>query len=335
MSVAAATSGPAEDPHLGVARLALANYDLPTTTALWLVNLSENATYRADTADGRSFALRVHRAGYHSKVEIESELAWMTALRREGVVITPQPVAGQDGAFIQTVSPPGGGQAHHVVLTVWERGEEPGIHSDLIKPFTQLGQISALMHQHVRRWQRPAFFQRFTWDFDTCLGDVAPHWGRWRDGFGVTGEVERLLQRTVDVIGGRLAAYGKSPARFGLVHGDTRLANLLVDGEQIKVLDFDDCGFGWFMYDAATPVSFHEHEAKVPELTAAWTEGYRKVAPLAAADENEIATFIMLRRLLLVAWVSSHREAPLPQALGLGFTQSTLPLCEAYLSAHA
>ena len=44
----------------------------------------------------------------------------------------------------------------------------------------------------------------------------------------------------------------------------------------------------------------------MPELQAAWVEGYRAVAPLSAEDEAELPTFVMLRRLLLVAWIGSH-----------------------------
>ena len=43
-----------------------------------------------------------------------------------------------------------------------------------------------------------------------------------------------------------------------------RLANLLVDGRDVSVIDFDDCGFGWFMYDLGSSVSFIEHDPTVP-----------------------------------------------------------------------
>ena len=119
--------------------------------------------------------------------------------------------------------------------------------------------------------------------------------------------------------------------RFGLIHSDLRLANLLIDGSTVKVIDFDDCGFSWYMYDAATPVSFHEHQPHAPELIENWKTGYRRVLPLSTADEAEIPTFVMLRRILLVAWVASHIEAEYPKSLGAGFTDGTLPLCEDYL----
>lgn len=315
-----------------MANRALAAYPLPPGSTAALVNLSENATYRITAPDGRRWSLRVHREGYQSDQAIASELAWAIDLRRTGVAITPTPLPGTNGELIQHVSHPRLGGPRRVVLFDWETGIEPGIADDLTASFTTLGEIAARMHVHARQWRRPTWFTRHTWNFDTALGEAQPHWGRWRDGIGMDSETERLFQRTVNLIGQRLAAYGMGPDRFGLIHSDLRLANLLIDGETVKVIDFDDCGFSWYMYDAATPVSFYEHEPQVPELIEYWKAGYRKVLPLSHEDEAEIPTFVMLRRILLVAWVASHIEAEFPRSLGAGFTAGSLPLCEDYLS---
>jgi Ser/Thr protein kinase RdoA (MazF antagonist) len=114
-----------------------------------------------------------------------------------------------------------------------------------------------------------------------------------------------------------------------------RLANLLMDRATIKVIDFDDCGFSWFLYDCATTVSFFEDSPEVPELLDAWVRGYRRVGALSAEEEAEIETFVMLRRILLVAWIGSHSETELAQSMGVAYTQGTLPLCERYLSRFA
>jgi Ser/Thr protein kinase RdoA (MazF antagonist) len=222
-------------------------------------------------------------------------------------------------------------QPRNIVLFDWETGSEPGIGEDLLAPFEVLGEVTARMHLHARQWQRPAWFTRHTWDFETSLGDDKPHWGRWRDGMGVDAEREKLFGRTVELIGKRLANYGKGPERFGLLHCDLRLANLLIDGKAVKVIDFDDCGFGWYMYDAATPVSFYEHEAQVPALIDSWKTGYRRVIELSREDEAEIPTFVMLRRLLLVAWIGSHHETDLAKSMGHPYTEGTVGLCEGYL----
>ena len=93
----------------------------------------------------------------------------------------------------------------------------------------------------------------------------------------------------------------------------------------MKVIDFDDCGFGWYMYDAATPVSFYEHEPQVPDLIEAWKDGLPQGASIfPKADEAEIPTFVMLRRLLLVAWIGSHHETDFAKSMGLPYTEGTL-----------
>ena len=42
----------------------------------------------------------------------------------------------------------------------------------------------------------------------------------------------------------------------GLIHADFSLANLLIHKGDLRVIDFDDCGLGWFLYDAVTSVFF-------------------------------------------------------------------------------
>ncbi len=316
---------------LDLATRALENYALPPGLTVTLVNLSENATYCVRAPHGRSWALRIHRQGYHSRVAIASELAWLQDLRAQGVVETPVPVPGRDGQIIQVVGHPRLPDPRHIVLSIWESGVEPGIGEDLRRPFERLGEVTARMHLHARNWQRPTWFARPQWTFETALG-ARPHWGGWRDGLGVDDPTAALFGRTVDLIERRLAAYGAGNDRFGLIHCDLRLANLLIDGDTVKVIDFDDCGFSWYMYDAATPVSFHEHHPQVPDLIEAWKLGYRRVLDLAAADDAEIPTFLMLRRLLLVAWIGSHSDTELARSMGADFTAGSTALCDRYLS---
>ena len=311
---------------------ALARYGIEAEAPPALINLSENATYKVvERGSGRRFALRVHREGYHSRNAIASELAWSQALRRDGVVITPVPLPGSDAELIQSVGHPAMQRPRHVVLFGWEEGSEPSPSEHLTEKFGTLGEVAARMHRHSAGWRKPDGFERLTWDFETSLGE-RPHWGRWADGMGMDADKQALFGRAVALIGRRLARFGKGPERFGLIHCDMRLANLLVDGDTVKVIDFDDCGFSWRLYDAAAAVSYFEHELQVPELLSAWAAGYRRVLPLSAEEEAEMQTFVMLRRMLLVAWIGSHAETDLARSMGIAYTEGTAPLCEAYLT---
>ena len=308
------------------------SYDLPDDATVSLINWSENFTYRVDApASGGKWALRVHREDYHSRQGIACELAWMKALREDAGVPTPIAVAGKDGAAIQDVISAGVPRPRHCVLFDWLEGHEPDESGDLLAPFEELGEISARLHRHAKAWARPEPFERLIWNYDTMLGD-RPNWGPWQDGMGLDAEKLALFERFSAAMKRRLEAFGQGPERFGVVHADIRLANLLVDAQGTRVIDFDDCGLGWFMYDFGTAVSFIEDRPDVPDLADAWVRGYRRVAELSKEDEAEIPTFVMLRRLLLVAWIGSHSATELAQDMGVDYTEKTVALAEAYLS---
>jgi Ser/Thr protein kinase RdoA (MazF antagonist) len=311
-----------------LAAQALARYGLGGAAAT-LCNVSENHTYRVEH-DGRTYALRIHRPGYRTADQIASELDWVDALRDDGTIETPKAIAAPGGERVVDLG------THNVVMFDWLPGITPEPDGDdLVAGFTTLGAVSARMHAHARAWNPPPGFTRPTWDYAHCLGPRG-HWGAWQDGLGMGAEERRQLDRLDETIARRLNAYGQAHDRFGLVHADIRLANLLVDGDRVRVIDFDDCGFSWFMYDFATTVSFMEDHPRVPELREAWLAGYREVAPLDREDEQELETFVMLRRLLLVAWIGSHHTFATEAAeLGAGFTAGTCALAEGYLSTHA
>jgi Ser/Thr protein kinase RdoA (MazF antagonist) len=318
----------------GVVRAALGHYDFSSDATVSLVNVSENSTFCVDDPQtGRRAALRVSRPDYHSKAAIESELAWMEALREAGIVDPAVPIAARDGSLVTTVDVEAG-PPRQVVLFEWISGEEPSADGDLVPKFRLLGTIAAGMQLHAMSWRRPPWFTRYTVDYEVALGPNAL-WGRWQDSLGMGRDELRILARVDAEICRRLTAYGKRWERFGLAHSDLRLANLLIEGEHIRVIDFDDCGTTWYMYDFATAVSFIEDDPRVPELMAAWVDGYRDQRPLSAADVEILPTLVMFRRMLLVGWVGSHHAYAAEAAeLGAGYTAGTCDLADAYLSGR-
>src|SRR5690606_25990167 len=131
----------------------------------------------------------------------------------------------------------GGGAPRMVVLFEFITGTEPRP-DDLHDAFRYLGSVAARMHRHAREWQRPAWFERQIWDYEGALGPK-PNWGHWRQGFALSHQGVDVLEQADATMRARLARFGKDPARFGLIHSDLRLANLLVADGETKVLDFD------------------------------------------------------------------------------------------------
>ena len=176
-----------QDRTAELAHAALQRFGVGADATVALCNVSENHTYRVeDPTTGSRFALRVHRPGYRSAQEIESELMWIDALREEGVVDTPSVVAATDGERVVSASALGL-DPRNVVMFEWLDGAGPDLDDGpaATGQFEILGAISARMHEHVRRWARPSAFSRPRWDYDVhagaarALGRVA---GRARHG---------------------------------------------------------------------------------------------------------------------------------------------------------
>ncbi len=225
------------------------------------------------------------------------------------------------------------GVPRHVVHFEMVAGVEPDEATLTVEDFHTLGRITAVLHEHSHAWTRPPEFSRFSWDWEHSLGDQ-PRWGRWQDAEGVGGPEHDLLHRAEQLLLQRLTDYGSGPDQFGLVHADLRLANLLVDGSTITVIDFDDCGFGWFFYDFGTAVSFIEDDPALPQWQDSWVAGYRSHRPLAAADEDMLASFVLLRRLLLLAWMGTHSHSKESRTKAITYAAGSCALAERYLSSN-
>ncbi|MFO1201378.1 MAG: phosphotransferase [Tabrizicola sp.] len=301
-------------------RRALPAYGLAEDTPLTLLNRSENETWRAG-----DLVLRLHRQGYHTRPEIASELAWLTALQDLPGLKAVRPIPGTQG-FVTELD------GRFLVAFTPIEGQELQPGDDLSRRFAPLGEITARLHLHARQWTPPQGFTRKRWDVETILGPQ-PHWGHWRQAQGLDAPGESLLARATDALAARLTAYGTGPDTFGLIHADLRLANLMVNGDRLTAIDFDDCGFGWWAYDLASALSFIETDPRLPDLIAAWVEGYTSIAPLRPQDRAMIPSLIFLRRVLLTAWLSTRADSDTALSLGgPAYTQGTLDLAERYLT---
>lgn len=324
-----------EELEVCLARLAgnsLQFWGYGPSATIQLLSHSESAIYLVEETGRDKAVLRVNREGYNNANAIRCELAWLHALSRETEVTTPTAIPGVDGNYVQQGSDKQLHVPRDMVLFNFLKGMEPCADQDLLAPFESLGEVSALIHNHSQSWQRPENFERLVWSYENILGGSNALWGDWRAAPAMDASALEVLEQTADVIRVRLAGFGKPDHRWGLIHGDLRLANLLMFDGDTRVIDFDDCGQGWYMHDFATALSFIEDHPQKEALEQSWLRGYRRHRQLAAEDEAEIPTFIMLRRMQLLAWIGSHSQTDLAREQGPDFTRTSCDLAEEYLS---
>jgi Ser/Thr protein kinase RdoA (MazF antagonist) len=274
----------------------------------------ENAVFRVETTEG-PHALRVHRPGYHTAATILSELEWM-AMLDEGGLVVPRPARSTEGSYLVQLGE-AEGQARCFSLLSWLPGTpfgssaEPLLHAG--EKRTQLmhaiGGKLAKLHSLSDHWTPSRTFQRPAWDGAGLLGE-SPVWGRFWDAAWLTHTQRQWLSYVRSRCSAALMAYEKSGADFGLIHADLARENVLVNGDNVTFIDFDDSGTGYRMFDIATALIKNIHEPDFTTLSQALLKGYQRERRLRELDLQALPLAMVLRSLTYLGWVNDRMAEP-------------------------
>lgn len=302
-----------------------------------LVKMRENAVFKVVDSRGDVFAIRVHREGYHSDDALRSELQWIAALRESGVDV-PTVVAAEDGSLMVTASGPGVEGARRIDLFEWidgrplgtsERGIDEGLR-DVGDVYRKVGHLMASLHNHASEWTFPIGFQRRRWDLEGLVGEQ-PLWGRFWDLAALKPAERDLLVRARDRVRLELAALACSTQRddrFGLIHADFVPENLLLTNDgQVKLIDFDDSGYGWHMFDLATALYFIQENRSYAVAKQSLIEGYRAHRDLPDEWLDTLGVFMTARGFTYLGWahtrpLTEESLAILPHVIRLACIQA-------------
>jgi Ser/Thr protein kinase RdoA (MazF antagonist) len=296
-----------------LAEAALTAYELPTARLRLMVH-RYNTTFRVDADDGERYVLRIHRAGTPTVETVWSELKWLEAIRRDTGLEVPMPIAAK-GRDLLTVAEAREATAPHIcVLFRWLPGKR--VVRGLRRGHLELaGELMGRLENHGEEWKRPEGFVRGRVDYPVKLAQweedpLAVHVLAEIHALVAAGLSEGEAERVTGVLA-RVRAVeeklGRGADVFGLIHADLHCYNLLFGDGVVRGLDFDDCGFGYKLYDFAVMLNELLGRADYPELRAGLLAGYRRVRPLSAEHEGHIDAFIALRQVQDALWVLGQR----------------------------
>lgn len=306
-----------------VARQALNDYDV-ADAALVPLQYTLNATWGVRCA-GRCYALRVHAPRWHNTAAIRSELLWLDALDAAGFIV-PKPVQTLRRRLWTTAAAEGIPEARVCTLLTWVPGRfsrtrrTPAI-------VHAVGHLMARLHEHASRFRVPEGFVRPRWDhgglFDRGT-EMNAGWDR------LTRRQERLFTAVRERAGEVMARLGTHRSVFGLIHADLVFANVVFHRGEACPIDFDDCGFGYFLYDLAILLDRIEMRDDYPALRAVLLDGYREVRPLTEEHETDLDLFLLARWVFLGVCFLSRPEF---REYAPRFLKVVEPKIEGYLRA--
>lgn len=280
-----------------VAIAALPEFRLPEGV-LTFVSHEENTTFRHDSA-GRRHLVRVHRPHRHGRDAdparaIESEIAWMSAIRAETDIHVPRARPTRDGAMTAQVT--AGSETRVVSVLRWMNGR---IRENSPRPvhLARLGAAMAALHDHADSWTPPGDFTRIDWNHDTFFGDVMVY------GDLPAKQCWKLLpvglRRRFDDVSDRLRPIMSTDRDTGLIHADLHLGNALFDAGRVKLIDFDDCGTGPRLYDVAVALWELRDEPDYPRFRDALIAAYVQRRGI---DLTHLDDYIALRQVAFDLW---------------------------------
>ena len=275
-----------------------------------LASLSENVVYRVIDESGNNWALRIHRPGYHTLAELESEHEWTAALGAAGFIL-PDALATTGGDYYVPVTVSGGIRYAGVVRwlpgkVLYDREKEDGT-DRVMGVLRQLGETMAKLHNHSENWQPSEGFTRHRLDVDGFFGET-PFWGRYWDSPYLSPEAKSLLLASQAPVIRRLEALGEGPRVFGMIHADLHHGNVHMNGETLAIIDFDDAGFGWYLYDIAVGLFEYLSRDNFEDYRDSLLSGYAEHRPVPADVETLLPVFLFIRASAIIGWATARPE---------------------------
>jgi len=232
------------------------------------------------------------------------EMTWLAALSGEGGLPVPAPVPALDGKLMLSVATPGIPDGRIVSLMRWIDGH----------PFTRRmqsthakawGRMVGRLHAFAATWKPPQGFDRFVWDWEGLLGGrdmpcsvdelVASMPIHLREPFlSISRDAREVM-----------AGLGKTPEAFGLIHTDMYSGNILFKDGEVFPIDFEDCGFGYWLWDIAVPLEREPWTDGWYRMRDDFLAGYLPVHPLPDSQLKHLDLFLAMDYATSVLWAAA------------------------------
>lgn len=314
---------------LPLAQRTLARYPFVVREITHLATHS-NVMYRVVTESGEQMVLRVGTPHANPRSNIEAEVAWLAALNRDTRLDVVRPIPTASGVLIVDEFDDVLGKERSCVLFAWIPGQAMGAGSGTFG-YRLLGEMSARLQQHGKRWIPPANVDLRTWDevfyyeqeFDPVIISD-PEYGHLFDH-----SRRKVIGRAVD-LSGEVLEESYRTATPQVVHGDLHEWNVHLAGSRLYAFDFEDVMLALPAQDAAICLYSSRNEDRTDDVWNAYRKGFENIAPWPIADRSQLDGFHAARQIMLMNYAARTLRA----GEAADYIDQVMPWLERYVKRY-
>lgn len=288
-------------------------WNLTITEVSWL-GYTNNAVFKVDAEEGE-YVLRLHPPGRIDIPKLTSELQWLHVIRRNTNLIAPFPYETEiDGEkmLFATVYSDKLPSPNMVFCTLFEYVEGEAKTSDTLAEddMRRVGEYLGKLHT-AGQFTPPQGFVRPWLNWEGLFGENSPYNPR-ENAHIITEEQLSVFDKIADRVQQTMQDVGQGADAFGLVHADMLAKNILFHDGEPRALDFEYCGWGYFLYDL-TPLLWQLKSDRANDyqlLEDAMWAGYTSVKSQPERYRELLDVFIAGRQLASCRWLAVNLDHP-------------------------
>lgn len=261
---------------------------------------SENRVVQLCGEDGASYALRIRRLVGAYREQLASELIFLRDLRVGTGADIPVPVATRSGELLCLQQD--GADVYMCILFSWVAGTHVGGSELTVEHVGQMARAVARLHGFSLTYVPPPGFIRPTYDAAWFLGATS-----WRARADFIKLIEpaaaACLHRVSDALGVFLQSYPRTAATFGLIHYDLHAGNFLFHEGVANMIDFDECGWGYYLFDLAHILFEFMERPDYEELKRMAVSTYRAESGPVPVLDHDLNLFLGLQGVAYANWM--------------------------------
>ncbi len=291
----------------GIVKAALEQYAVDFEKAEFCCEAT-NVFYKAYGRDEQVYGLKICSEEANRLEDNLCEVFFLSQLKGNVDFLIPEVVLNKKGKAVTLAQNGGLGEQNRTILYKWVEGTEfEGRETKEL--FFTLGKILAKLHKAAKGFSIPESMNPKRWDRVFYFTDEKVVFAEepFRKRLGE--QNTELLLKAVIFADKKLSESIKDQKCL-LLHGDINPWNILLCGESIGIIDFEDSIVGYPLQDIAILLYYYRYNENYEAYKQSLFNGYKSEAPDFEPDDNEIEILMLARRLNFINFSLLVDEEP-------------------------